>query len=162
MRKLIVGLASLLFVTSQAFGQPTPAETVVAHDAASCPDAFVRFGLTVDPANCATVSTCNEVVRADGVEPGDLVKCDRPPALNDDLVFQGCQVNANNFLTFYWYNPTGSGINQGSTVFHGVWFDRTNQGCRGVTRVFAPTKTPTSTPVNTATITSTPTNTPTP
>ena len=49
-----------------------------------------------------------------------------PPAtLNDDLLYVGARVTADDTVTVYLYNPTGGGIDDGALDWGWLWFDLT-------------------------------------
>lgn len=127
--------------------------------------AFRHFSVTYNPADCASVTTCTASIPYCGMQYGDQIVMEVPANWDDDLIDLRGQVDFNGSLTIYFYNPTGSGIDQGVTTFTGFWWDRTNWKQRDTLLVpcltATPSLTPTSTPANTATRTSTPTSTPT-
>ncbi len=150
MKRLILLAALLVGATSPAFAQtPTP----VPHQASRMTAAFKQWSMVADPANCATVTRCSVTLDLLGVQPGDLITVDMPTSnWNDDLILLGAQIETNNEVKVYFYNPTGGGINNASVTFTGLWWDRTDrrESSYAVTpkATATPTQTPTPTPTS--------------
>ena len=80
---------------------------------ASHKSAFTSGTVAVDPASIS------------GVEDGELVIMYPPAALEDDLLYVGCRIKADDTVTIFLYNPTGSAIDGSSRTWSYVWYDRT-------------------------------------
>jgi hypothetical protein len=81
--------------------------------------------VSVNPASISTVATGKISVTITGVRAGDIIHMERPDTLNDDLIFAGARVTADDTVTLYIYNPTGGGIDDGALTWNYLWFDLT-------------------------------------
>ena len=86
----------------------------------------VRTGtIAIDPPSIATVSRGAATATLTGVKAGDIIVLQPPAALNDDLVFCGADVTADDTVTAYLYNPTGGSIDDSSRSWRYLWLDLT-------------------------------------
>lgn len=81
--------------------------------------------IAIDPGNIATVSRGAITWTLTGARAGDIVHMDPPATLNDDLIFCGTRVTADDTVTVYLYNPTGGGIDDTSKTWDYLWIDLT-------------------------------------
>jgi hypothetical protein len=86
----------------------------------------LRMGtIAIDPPSVASVSRGAATATLTGAKVGDVVVLLPPAALNDDLVFCGADVTADDTLTAYLYNPTGGAIDDSSRTWRYLWLDFT-------------------------------------
>ena len=81
--------------------------------------------VSVDPPNVATVSRGAATFTLTGARAGDFIYCQPPAALNDDLIFCGAEVTADDTVTIYLYNPTGGGIDDTARTWRYTWMNLT-------------------------------------
>jgi hypothetical protein len=81
--------------------------------------------VVVDPGSIATVARGSIAVSVPGVTIGDIFIPEFQPAINDDLVFLGAKITADDTVTFYFYNPTGLAIDDVAQMWDYTWIDRT-------------------------------------
>jgi hypothetical protein len=81
--------------------------------------------VSLDPGNIATVTRGTVTFTLTGARAGDVIVMQPPAALNDDLIFAGAAVTADDTVTVYLYNPTGGGINDGANDWTYTWLDVT-------------------------------------
>lgn len=77
--------------------------------------------VAVDPPSINATSRGHIDVTVTGVRAGDLFKVEFNDSINDDLVFEGTAITANDTVTFYFYNPTGSPIDDNSQTWTYLW-----------------------------------------
>lgn len=86
----------------------------------------VAYGtVALNPASLATATRAAETVTVTGAEVGDLIVMYPPATLNDDLIFCGAAVTADDTVTIYLYNPTGGAIDDTEKSWTYVWVDLT-------------------------------------
>lgn len=86
----------------------------------------VRSGtVSIDPPSIATVSRGAATFTLAGARDGDFIHVQPPATLNDDLIFCGAEVTANDTVTVYLYNPTGGAVDDTARTWRYVWFDLT-------------------------------------
>jgi len=86
----------------------------------------VRTGtIAVDPASIAATTRGAITFTLTGAKVGDVIVAQPPAALNDDLVFCGADVTADNTVTLYIYNPTAGPIDDTSQTWRYLWIDLT-------------------------------------
>lgn len=73
-------------------------------------DGILTGTVSINPASIAATSRAATSVTIAGVKVGDTVVLEPPAALNDDLLYVGCRVTANDTVAVYLYNPTGGAI----------------------------------------------------
>ncbi len=82
------------------------------------------FGTTsINPASIATVSRGATTFTLTGAKVGDVLVCNPPAGLNDDLLYVGCAITAADTATVYLYNPTGSAIDDAAGTWTYLWID---------------------------------------
>lgn len=77
--------------------------------------------VSVNPPSIATVSRGVATATITGVRVGDKVYLEPPATLNDDLLFVGARVTANDTVSIYLYNPTVGAIDDGALTWDFVW-----------------------------------------
>lgn len=82
--------------------------------------------VSIDPGSIATVTRAGTTFALPGAKAGDVLVMQPPAALNDDLLFVGCDVTADDVGTVYLYNPTGSGIDDTARTWRWFLIDATN------------------------------------
>ena len=81
--------------------------------------------ISVDPASIAAVTRGAPTFTLAGAKVGDIIVAQPPAALNDDLVFCGADVTADNTVTLYLYNPTAGPIDDAAQTWRYLWIDAT-------------------------------------
>lgn len=86
----------------------------------------IDFGTTsLNPASIPATSRAGTTFTLTGAKTTDIVVVNPPADLNDDLLFVGAAVTADDTVTVYLYNPTGAPINDGATTWSYLWVDTT-------------------------------------
>lgn len=84
-------------------------------------------GVAVDPGSIATVSRGSievTIAGTPGIAVGDvIIPVQGVTGINDDLIFMGCTATAADKVTFFFYNPTGGGIDDTSHNWDILWID---------------------------------------
>jgi hypothetical protein len=78
----------------------------------------------LNPPSIATVSRGSVTFTLTGARAGDAIVVNPPAGLNDDLVFCGAAVTANDTVTVYLYNPTGGAIDDTAQTWTYIWFQK--------------------------------------
>jgi hypothetical protein len=81
--------------------------------------------VSVNPASINATTRGTVTFTLTGAKVGDIIVCNPPADLNDDLIFCGATVTADDTVTIYLYNPTGGAINDGATTWSYLWIDLT-------------------------------------
>lgn len=81
--------------------------------------------ISINPGSIATVSRAATTFTLTGAAAGDKVLMEPPAGLDDDLLFVGARVTADDTVTVYLYNPTGGSIDDGALTWGYLWFDLT-------------------------------------
>ena len=82
------------------------------------------FGtIAINPASIPTVSRAATTFTITGAKVGDVLVCNPPATLNDDLLFVGAAITADNTATVYLYNPTASPIDDAVGTWTYLWID---------------------------------------
>lgn len=79
----------------------------------------------VNPASINATTRGTVTFTLTGAKTGDIIVCNPPADLNDDLIFCGATVTADDTVTIYLYNPTGGSINDTATTWSYLWIDLT-------------------------------------
>ena len=77
--------------------------------------------LSVNPGNITAGSTVGVTVTLTGSYSSDRIFLQSPSTLNSGLVFVGCDITADNTLTVYLYNKSGSAIDDGASTWKYTW-----------------------------------------
>ena len=86
----------------------------------------IEFGtVAIDPANLNATSRGATTFTLTGAKTTDIIIVNPPATLNDDLIFAGAAVTADDTVTIYIYNPTAGSIDQASATFSYCWIDTT-------------------------------------
>jgi len=88
----------------------------------------VNYGLdfgtaSVDPASIAATTRGSVTFTLTGAKTTDVIIVNPPSDLNDDLIFCGAAISADDTVSIYLYNPTASAINDTARTFSYVWVD---------------------------------------
>lgn len=86
---------------------------------------LVSNTVSIDPPSVATVSRGAATFTLTGARVGDVIIMAPPATLNDDLIFCGAEVTANDTVTVYLYNPTVGAIDDGALTWRYTWLDIT-------------------------------------
>lgn len=82
------------------------------------------FGtVSIDPASIAATTRVGTDFTLTGAKVGDVLVLNPPAGLNDDLIFAGAAVTADNTGTVYLYNPTAGAINDTARTWTYLWID---------------------------------------
>jgi regulator of RNase E activity RraA len=82
------------------------------------------FGtVSVNPASIPATSRGATTFTLTGAKVGDVLVMNPPAGLNDDLVFAGAAVTADNTGTVYLYNPTAGAIDDAAATWTYLWVD---------------------------------------
>jgi hypothetical protein len=79
----------------------------------------------IDPPSIAATTRGAATFTLTGAKVGDVVQLQPPAALNDDLIYCGADVTADDTVTAYLYNPTGAPIDDASQTWRYLWLDLT-------------------------------------
>jgi hypothetical protein len=86
----------------------------------------IEFGtVAIDPASINATTRGATTFTLTGAATTDIIIVNPPADLNDDLIFCGAAVTAEDTVSIYLYNPTASAINQASATFSYCWIDTT-------------------------------------
>lgn len=86
----------------------------------------IEFGtVEIDPANLNATTRGATTFTLTGAETTDIIIVNPPSTLNDDLIFAGAAITADDEVTVYLYNPTAGAINQAAATFSYCWIDTT-------------------------------------
>ena len=89
------------------------------------PSGPVHGTIAIDPGSIGSVTRGAITWTLTGAAVGDRLVMEPPAALNDDLIYAGCRVTADNQATVYIYNPTGGTIEYASQTWNYTWYDLT-------------------------------------
>lgn len=81
--------------------------------------------VSVNPGSIGATSRGAITATVAGLRVGDHVVLSPPAALNDDLLYVGCRVTADDELTIYLYNPTVAPIDDAAATWDYLWFNLT-------------------------------------
>lgn len=73
--------------------------------------------ISIDPGSIGAASRVATNFTLTGAVAGDPLFMNPPAGLNDDLLFVGCAVTADNQGTVYLYNPTGAPIDDAAATW---------------------------------------------
>ncbi len=86
----------------------------------------IEFGtVEIDPANLNATTRGATTFTLTGAKATDIIIVNPPSTLNDDLIFAGAAITADDEVTVYLYNPTAGAINQAAATFSYCWIDTT-------------------------------------
>lgn len=81
--------------------------------------------IAIDPGSIAATTRLGVTFALAGARSGDAVIMSPPATLNDDLIFEGSRVTADDTVTVYLYNPTAAAIDDVSGTWNFLWIDLT-------------------------------------
>lgn len=81
----------------------------------------VKGTQSLNPASINNVTRGTVTFTLTGARSGDLIHMMPPAAFNDDLIFAGCDVTADDTVTVYIYNPTAAPIDDAAQTWKYVW-----------------------------------------
>lgn len=113
--------------TAQAGGFTTPGVVTAAEIAVGGGTSVtqIKLGTTsLNPGSIATITRGTVTFALVGARAGDVIVMNPPAALNDDLVFAGAAVTADDTVTVYLYNPTGGAIDDAAQTWTYLWFSK--------------------------------------
>lgn len=84
----------------------------------------VVSSVSINPASNAAVTRLAVTFALAGAKVGDGLICNQPAGLNDDLIYEGCAVTADDVATIYLYNPTGGAIDDGALTWIYTWIKK--------------------------------------
>ena len=79
--------------------------------------------ISLDPASINATTRGSVTFTLTGARAGDIIVMNPPATLNDDLVFCGATVTADDTVSVYLYNPTAGSINDTATTWTYLWID---------------------------------------
>ena len=83
------------------------------------------FGtVSLNPASISATTKGTVTFTLTGAKTTDIIVMN-PPALNDDLVYCGAAVTADDTVTVYIYNPTAGAIDDTARTWSYFWVDTT-------------------------------------
>ena len=86
----------------------------------------IEFGtVAIDPTSLGATTRGATTFTLTGAATTDIIIVNPPADLNDDLIFCGAAVSADDTVSIYLYNPTASAINDTARTFSYVWIDTT-------------------------------------
>ena len=97
----------------------------------TCSSSLATGTISVDPGSIAATTRGSIGVTLTGVASGDEIILYPPSGVADDLLYVGHDITATNAVTLYFYNPTGSAINDAATTWKYAWRDCTGQSMFG-------------------------------
>lgn len=81
--------------------------------------------VSLDPASINATTRGTVTFTLTGAKAGDIIVCNPPADLNDDLIFCGATVTSDDTVTVYLYNPTAGSINDTARTWSYLWVDLT-------------------------------------
>jgi sarcosine oxidase gamma subunit len=78
---------------------------------------------SVNPASIPATSRVATTFTITGAKVGDVLVVNPPADLNDDLLFVGAAITADNTATVYLYNPTADEIDDSARTYTYLWID---------------------------------------
>lgn len=86
----------------------------------------IDFGtVSLDPASINATTRAATTFTLTGARTTDIIIMNPPAGLNDDLIFAGARVTADDTVSVYLYNPTAGSINDTAGTWSYVWIDTT-------------------------------------
>ena len=80
---------------------------------------------SVNPASIAANTRGATDFTVTGAKTTDIIVVNPPSDLEDDLLFVGAAITADNTATIYLYNPTASPIDGAAKTYSYLWIDTT-------------------------------------
>jgi len=86
----------------------------------------IDFGTTsLNPASIAATTRAGTTFTLTGAKTTDIIVVNPPADLNDDLLFVGASVTADDTVTVWLYNPTAGAIDDSARTWEYLWIDTT-------------------------------------
>jgi len=86
----------------------------------------VDFGtVSLNPASIAATTRAGTTFTLTGAKATDIIVVNPPADLNDDLLFVGASVTADDTVTVWLYNPTAGAIDDSARTWEYLWIDTT-------------------------------------
>jgi hypothetical protein len=79
--------------------------------------------VSINPASIGATTRVGTTFTITGAKVGDILVMNPPAALNDDLIFAGCAITADDTATVYLYNPTAGSIDDAAQTWSYLWID---------------------------------------